>query len=475
MSRPEVNKPKTASENLCRGAQNPADYLDKQKEFFSTGRTISVSFRKAMLRRLYQEIRKSHRELTDALHLDLGKPEPEGYMCEVGLVLGEISYLIRHLEKWASPQRKMTELVNSFGKSFIIAEPLGNVLIMAPWNYPVLLSLEPLAGAIAAGNTVILKPSAYAPNTSHAMAKLLQRIFPPQFVAVVEGGRQENAGLLDLHFDHIFFTGSVHVGKTVMAQAAKNLTPVTLELGGKSPVVVDRTANVPLAAKRIVFGKLLNCGQTCIAPDYVLVEEAVHDVLVEALKKEFGRQCPDPLNGQTFAHLINQKHFERVLGLMDSDKIVYGGRFDRAGLRIEPTILDGVTMEDPVMQEEIFGPLLPVISVKNINEAGKLICSREKPLALYLFTNDPATEKDFLRRIPFGGGCINDTISHILSPRLPFGGTGHSGMGRYHGLSSFKTFSNEKSVVKKYQHPDLPMRYTPYKKVYEKMIRLIQR
>ena len=465
----------TMQENQRTEGKDTAALLNKQKHFFESGRTIPVEFRIAMLKKLYQAIRNGHKRLTTALTTDLGKSESEGYMCEVGLVLGEISYQIRHLRKWAAPKLTCTDLVNSFGKSFTIAEPLGNVLIMSPWNYPVLLSLEPLAGAIAAGNTVILKPSAYAPAAAHAMAELIRETFPAKYVTVVEGGRKENNDLLDLNFDHIFFTGSVAVGKTVMERAAKNLTPVTLELGGKSPVIVDHTADIHLAARRIVFGKLLNCGQTCIAPDYILVEKSVHDQLIEELKKAFSMQCPDPLSNQGYAHIVNKKHFDRVTGLIDPDKVVYGGTWDETRLCIEPTILDGITGEDAVMSEEIFGPLLPVITVENVTEAERFIRTRQKPLALYLFTGSKQTEDHFLRYVPFGGGCINDTISHILSPRLPFGGTGYSGMGRYHGYASFRTFSNEKSVVKKFLHPDLPMRYTPYKRVYEKMIRMIQR
>jgi len=267
----------------------------------------------------------------------------------------------------------------------------------------------------------------------------------------------------------------VAVGKTVMERAAKNLTPVTLELGGKSPVIIEKSANVKLAAKRIAFGKLLNCGQTCIAPDYVLVDESVHDRFVEEMKKQLGKQCPDALNNPGFAHMINKKHFDRVCGLINAEKVVFGGKSDEEKLKIEPTILDNVTAEDAVMQEEIFGPLLPVISVKNIKEAEEFIKNREKPLALYLFTNDKKVENRFMKYVPFGGGCVNDTIVHILSSRLPFGGVGNSGMGKYHGEYSFRTFSNEKPVVKKYLFPDLPMRYTPYKKVYEKLVRMIQR
>ena len=453
-----------------------AELLKKQKLFFASGRTIDIEYRIYTLKKLYRALKENSRTLTDAIGEDLGKSEAEAYMCEVGLVLGEISYQLSHIRKWAAPKKKITDLVNSFGSSYTVAEPLGNVLIMAPWNYPVLLCLEPLVGAVAAGNTVILKPSAYAPRTSSAIAGLIAKVFRPEHVCVVEGGRKENNDLLDLRFDHIFFTGSVAVGKTVMEKAAKNLTPVTLELGGKSPVVIDRTADIHLAAKRIVFGKLLNAGQTCIAPDYILVESSVHDLFIEELKKCLKKQCPSPLaDDGGFAHIVNRKHFDRVCGLIDREKVVYGGGINETNLRIEPTVLDKVDASDAVMQEEIFGPLLPVIAVRNMSEAEEFIKKREKPLALYIFTKDKRTENRFLRFVPFAGGCVNDTIVHILSSRLPFGGVGNSGMGQYHGIYSFRTFSNEKAVVKKFLHPDLPMRYTPYKKIYEKMVRLIQR
>lgn len=454
---------------------NAESILASQRAFFRAGRTMDVDFRITMLKRLYRELKENSKALTDALTKDLGKSESEGYMCEVGLVLGEISCQIRHIRKWAAPRHKRTDLVNYFAKSMTIFEPLGNVLIMAPWNYPVLLCLEPLVGAVAAGNTVILKPSAYAPEVSHALKALVDKVFVPGHVAVIEGGRAENNVLLDLRFDHIFFTGSVAVGKTVMERAAKNLTPVTLELGGKSPVIIEKSANIRLAARRIAFGKLLNSGQTCIAPDYVLVEEEVHDRFIEEMKKSLAKQCPDPLDNEGFAHMVNKKHFDRVCGLIDAGKVVYGGNFDEDKLKIEPTVLDNVTADDAVMQEEIFGPLLPVIKIGSMKEAEDFIKDREKPLALYIFTNDKKVEERFLKFVPFGGGCVNDTIVHILSSRLPFGGVGNSGMGKYHGEYSFKTFSNEKPVVKKYLFPDLPMRYTPYKKIYEKLVRMIQR
>ena len=451
------------------------ELLRRQQAFFRTGATLDLKFRTDALRRFCRALEEKQDLLCAALQSDLGKSDSEGYMTEVGQALSEAGFQRRHLKRWAAPRRVPTSLVNAFGSSCTIAEPLGSVLIMAPWNYPVMLSFEPLAGAVAAGNTVILKPSAYAPAASHAIAALIAGVFPPEHVAVVEGGRKENQDLLDLPFDHIFFTGSVAVGRTVLEHAARNLTPVTLELGGKSPVIVERSSDIRSAARRIVFGKLLNSGQTCIAPDYVLAERGIHDELIEALKQQFSEQCPDPLASSGFSHLVNSRHFHRLLGLIDREKVVYGGGSDEAALKLEPTILDGVTPEDAVMQEEIFGPILPVLTVENMEEAKAFVTARPKPLAMYIFTRDAVLSDRLLREIPSGGACVNDTISHILSSRLPFGGTGMSGMGKYHGLYSFRTFSNEKAVVRKYLRPDLPLRYTPYKNIYEKVVRLVLR
>ncbi len=451
-----------------------AELLERQREFFRSGRTLELSYRKDALHRLYKAVSERSTLLTDALTADLGKSETEGFLCEAGLTLTEIRCQLRHLRRWAAPKRKPTSLVNSFAASYILREPLGSVLVMAPWNYPVLLSLEPLVGAVAAGNTVILKPSAYAPHSSRVLADLVSSVFPPEYVAVVEGGRQANSDLLDLPFDHIFFTGSVAVGRVVMERAAKNLTPVTLELGGKSPVIVEKTADISMAAKRIVFGKLLNAGQTCIAPDYILAERPIHDALLEELKKQFAIQCPEPM-GNAFTHIVNEKHFDRVLGLIDPEKCVFGGGADRNTLHIEPTILDGVAASDAVMQQEIFGPILPILTVDSMAEAEEFIRARPKPLALYVFTNDRAAADRFTRHVSSGGACVNDTISHILASNLPFGGVGNSGMGQYHGEYSFRTFSHEKAVVRKILHPDMPMRYTPYKKEYDGLVRRMLR
>lgn len=447
--------------------------VDAQRAYFKKGETISITYRMEALNKLKAAIQQYEKPLLEAIQTDLGKSASEAYMCEVGLTLAEISYFQKHLRSWAKTRRMATPLTNFAAKSMIVQEPYGVVLIMSPWNYPVLLSLEPLIGAIAAGNTVVLKPSAYSPATSGVIAEMIENIFPAEYVTVVRGGRAENQSLLEQKWDYIFFTGGVTVGKMVMQKAAEHLTPVTLELGGKSPCVIDHTANLRIAARRIVFGKYLNCGQTCIAPDYALVEASVHDEFVRLLKEEtekmYGKNI---LDNKDYGKMINDKHFQRVLGLIESKKVVMGGTANAATLRIEPTILDGVTADDAVMQEEIFGPILPVLTVQNTDEAYEFIQNRPHPLALYLFTNDKAVEKRFMEQVPFGGGCINDTIIHIATHNLPFGGVGNSGMGSYHGKKSFETFSHSKSIVKKYTWLDLSLRYQPYGKIKDALVRM---
>lgn len=394
-------------------------------------------------------------------------------MCEVGLTLSELRFVRKHINSWSKTRTVRTPLAQFHGKSFTVQEPYGVVLVMSPWNYPVLLTLEPLIGALAAGNCCIVKPSAYSPATSQVITQLIGETFPKGYVAVVEGGREENQNLLEQTFDYIFFTGSVNVGKLVMEKASAHLTPVTLELGGKSPCIIDHTANLKLAAKRIVFGKYLNCGQTCVAPDYVLIEPGVKDRFLKYVKREIIRMYGnDPLSNPTYGKMINQKHFDRVLRLIHSTKTVYGGESNADTLQIAPTILDRVTEEDAVMQEEIFGPVLPILTVSSMDEAYAFVKKRPQPLALYLFTSDKKTEKRFLKKVPFGGGCVNDTIIHLATPYMGFGGVGNSGMGSYHGKKSFETFSHEKSIVKKYTWIDLPLRYPPYNKLKEKLVRM---
>lgn len=447
-----------------------------QRSHFQTGATMPLKHRLEALDKLKSAIMRYEKELLDAMHTDLGKSNSEGYMCEVGLTLSEISHVRSHLKKWAKPECRWTPLTNFPAHSQVVHDPYGVVLVMSPWNYPVLLTLEPLVGAIAGGNCVCVKPSAYSPATSAVILRLISETFPPEFVCVITGGRQENQALLDQKFDYIFFTGGVNVGRMVMEKASRHLTPVTLELGGKSPVIIDSNSNLRLAARRIAFGKYLNVGQTCIAPDYILCHQDVHDRFVEMFREEISAMYgPSPLDNPAYGKIINRKHFDRLCGLIDPEKVVLGGQKDAEALRIAPTVMNGVTESDAIMQEEIFGPIMPILKVENMDAAFHFIASRPHPLALYLFSNDRKTQHRFMHGLQFGGGCINDTIMHIASSTLPFGGVGDSGMGGYHGRDSFRTFTREKSVVKKYNWLDLPLRYQPYNGWKDFMIKMFLR
>ncbi len=449
------------------------EIVKKQRMYFAEGRTLEIGQRMEALNRLEQGILNYEQELYAALKKDLGKSRAESYMCEVGLTLSELRFVRKHVRKWSREKRVLTPLAQFHAKSFMVQEPYGVVLIMSPWNYPVLLTLEPLIGALAAGNCCVLKPSAYSPATSAVMKRMIAETFPEEYVTVVEGGREENQNLLSQKFDYIFFTGGVQVGKMVMEKAAANLTPVTLELGGKSPCIIDKSANLKLAARRLAFGKYLNCGQTCVAPDYVLIHEAVKETFLTLLKAEIRSMYgEEPLKNADYGKMINRKHFDRVLGLMNQEKLILGGESDAASLRIAPAVMDQVTEDDAVMREEIFGPLLPVLTVGSMEEAIAFVNRRPKPLALYLFTENREVEKNVLEYTSFGGGCINDTIIHLATSRMGFGGVGNSGMGSYHGKKSFETFSHEKSIVKKYTWIDLPMRYQPYTGWKEKLVRM---
>ncbi len=444
----------------------------KQRKYFQTGATLPVSTRITALRGLYDTISRYENEIHDALKKDLGKSGFESYMCETGLVLDEISYMLKHIRRFAREKRVRTPLAQFHSRSFKKPSPYGVTLIMSPWNYPFMLTLSPLADALAAGNTAVVKPSAYSPYTSEIIMKILSQCFDPQYVAVVTGGRAENTCLLQEHFDYIFFTGSQAVGKEVMRNAAEHLTPVTLELGGKSPCIVDQSANIRLAARRIVFGKYLNCGQTCVAPDYIYCHRSVKDALVKEIKQQiqiqYGRE---PLHNPDYGKIINEKHFDRIQGLIEERKTVHGGNSDRKALRIEPTVLDNVTFSDPVMQEEIFGPVMPILVFDSLEEVIEKINAMPHPLALYFFTSDKAAAKEVTSRCGFGGGCVNDTIIHLATTEMGFGGFGESGMGAYHGKTGFDTFSHYKSIVDKKTWLDLPMRYQPYRKMHEKMVR----
>ncbi|MFT3985208.1 MAG: aldehyde dehydrogenase [Lachnospiraceae bacterium] len=449
------------------------EIIKAQKMFFMGGRTREVAFRIVALKRLKTAIIKKREEIYKALETDLGKSEFESHMCEVGLTLSELSYMIAHTAQLAREKNVRTPLAQFASRSYLSPAPYGTVLIISPWNYPFLLSIDPLIDALAAGNTVVLKPSAYSPATSAVIASLIGECFPKKYAAVIEGGRAENTCLLQQKFDYLFFTGSQSVGREVMHRAAEHLTPVTLELGGKSPCIVDGTANMELAARRIVFGKYLNCGQTCVAPDHIYCREELVEELSAAIKKEIVRQYGEaPLTNGDYGKIINRKHFDRLRQLIDPEKTVYGGRYDEETLRIEPTVMTRVTWEDAVMQEEIFGPVLPILGFQNIDEVITAVNAHAHPLALYLFTENKKIVKKVFDSCGFGGGCVNDTVIHLATSQMGFGGFGESGMGSYHGQAGFRTFSHYRSIVDKKTWMDLPMRYQPYTKVNERLLRL---
>lgn len=449
---------------------NFTDLVARQRMYFNTGATRPVQFRIAQLDKLARLIRDNEKAILDALKYDLGKTDFEAFTTEILLVLEEIALMKKNVARWAKPARKSAGLFNFPAKGWQMHDPHGVCLIMSPWNYPFQLTLMPLVGAIAAGNTAVVKPSAYSQATTALIAKLAADTFPPEYIAVAEGGRSVNQDLLKQHFDYIFFTGSVEVGKLVMESASKFLTPVTLELGGKSPCIIDKSANVALAAKRAVWGKCINSGQTCVAPDYFLVHESVKDAFIaEAGKNLAAFYGPEPHRNPEFPNIVNRHHFDRLCALIQGAekanpkaKLISGGAVDADARKIEPAIIDGVSWDDPVMQEELFGPILPILTWTDEEEIVRKILSRPRPLALYLFTSDKAQEKRILNRVPFGGGCVNDTIMHVATHTLPFGGTGESGMGGYHGKPTFDSFSRIKSVVNKSTLVDIPLRYAPF-------------
>jgi aldehyde dehydrogenase (NAD+) len=447
--------------------------LQKQRNYYLAGATLPVKFRIEKLKTLYRAVQKYEKEIGEALTKDLGKSNFEGFMCESGLLLAEISYLIKNTKKFARIKKVKTPLAQFPSKSYKKPIPYGNTLIMSPWNYPFLLTMEPLADAIAAGNTAIVKPSAYSPETSRIVEKIIRECFEPEYVSVVTGGRIENSALLDCKFDFIFFTGSTNVGKEVLRRAAEHLTPVVLELGGKSPCIVDKSADISLSARRIVFGKYLNSGQTCVAPDYILCHTDIKERFIEAVKREIERQFgKEPLKNENYGKIINEKHFERLLSLIDKDKVVFGSGYERERCRIEPTVMDNVAFSDAVMGEEIFGPIMPIITFDDIDTVIEDLKGKEKPLALYIFSRDKKSIKRVIDELSYGGGCVNDVIIHLATSNMGFGGVGESGMGSYHGKDGFDAFSHYKSIVDKSLKIDLPMRYQPYKsKFYEKLIR----
>ena len=447
--------------------------IQTQRAYFQSGVTFSVSFRISMLKKLREAIDRHEKEICEALSADLGKSDFESFMCEIGMVRSELSHMLRHVKRYSKEKRVPTPLAQFPARSYVKPTPYGNVLIMSPWNYPFLLSIGPLIDALAAGNTAIVKPSAYSPATSAVVERILTECFDPAYVAVVTGGRKENSALLQQKFDLVFFTGSQSVGREVLRHTAETLTPAVLELGGKSPCIVDSTAKIRLAAKRIVFGKLLNCGQTCVAPDYVLCHESVQQELTKEIclqiQKQYGTSA---LENPDYGRIINRRHFERITRLIDPDKVAIGGGWKEVTLQIEPTVLVGVDWKDAVMQEEIFGPVLPILTYRHTEEIFRLLEERAKPLALYIFSEDRKTVEDITSRCRYGGGCVNDCMVHLANTDMGFGGVGESGMGAYHGKRGFDTFSHAKSILNKKTWLDLPMRYQPYKRsLYGKFVR----
>ena len=438
------------------------ELVELQRRAFFAANPRSVDMRLDQLERLYKTIVQWEDRICVALRMDLGKSREEAYLTEIGMALSEITCFLRHLPRWARAKREPLPLALFPGRSYIFKEPYGVALIMAPWNYPFQLTMIPLVGAVAAGNHCVVKPSAYAPATAQVMAELVSACFPSEQAAVVLGGQMENQALLEERFDYIFFTGGVNMGKRVMEKAARYVTPVTLVLGGKSPCIVEESADIPTAARRIAFGKALNSGQTCVAPDYLLAQEGIKDQLLSEIKACWQAFYGGPLFSSQWPKMVNEKHYQRVMNLIreEKEKIYCGGEGD--GERIEPTILTDISWDAPIMREEIFGPVLPVISFKTVYEIIPLINQREKPLALYLFTRRNAVKDLVLKHVSFGGGCVNDTMIHVPSNRLPFGGVGQSGVGRYHGRYSFDTFTHEKPVVMKGFWSDIKMRYPPF-------------
>lgn len=464
-------------QELQREGMNIELILEKQKDFFASGATLPVEGRIESLKRLRDAVKRHGDEIAGALGEDLGKSDYESFMCESGLTLTEITWMIRHVRSLSREKTVATPLAQFASRSYVKPAPYGNVLIMSPWNYPFLLTMDPLTDAVAAGNTVILKPSAYSPATSRVVSEIVSECFPPEYVAVVTGGREENTKLLEQKYDMVFFTGSQTVGREVLRHCAERLTPAVLELGGKSPCIVDASANIPLAARRIVFGKYLNCGQTCVAPDYILCEKPVKERLVSAITSEIIKQYGEnPLSNPDYGRIVNKKHFSRLLHLIQPDQVSFGGQSDLDTLQIAPTVLEAVTWEDPVMKDEIFGPLLPILTFDEFEEVFRILRNRPKPLALYIFSRDKSHIHSVTTQIPFGGGCVNDTVIHLATSAMPFGGVGESGMGSYHGVWGFEAFSHRKSIVDKKMWMDLPMRYQPYhRKLFEPLLRLFLR
>ncbi|PFN96116.1 aldehyde dehydrogenase family protein [Bacillus sp. AFS076308] len=444
--------------------------INKQKSFFKTEKTKNVDFRIEALQKLRNAIKKNEKTLMESLRTDLNKSEFDAYTSEIGFVLEELRFTVKHLRSWAAPKKVKTPVTHIGSNSYIYPEPYGVALIIAPWNYPFQLAVAPLIGAISAGNCAIIKPSELTPKTSEVLETLIKEIFPEEYIAVVQGGVETSQALLYEQLDYIFFTGSVPVGKIIMESAAKHLTPVTLELGGKSPCIVHEDANLKLAAKRIAWGKFTNAGQTCIAPDYLYVHKSIKDVFLQQFKETtlelYGKE---PLKNPDFTRIVSERHFNRLSSFLDNGQLFMGGNTDKERLTIEPTVLTDITWEESIMQDEIFGPLLPVMEYVDLSEVIEGIHRHPKPLALYIFSENNSIQEEVLNKVSFGGGCVNDTVYHFVSPYLPFGGVGTSGIGAYHGKGNFDTFSHQKSVLKQTTKFDIPFRYPNVKNGLEKI------
>ncbi|MFD3257133.1 aldehyde dehydrogenase [Paenibacillus lentus] len=439
--------------------------LQAHRRYFHNGNTRSIPFRLEQLKKLSDAIRRHEQKLLSALYKDLRKNEFEAYTTEIGYTLNSIRHSMKHLRQWAKPQKVRTPMYHVGSKSYMYKEPYGTVLIVGPFNYPFQLLIEPLIGAIAAGNCAILKPSENTPTVAAAVKQLIQETFDDSYIRVIEGERETTSALVNAPFDYIFFTGSVPVGRIVMEAAAQNLVPVTLELGGKSPVIVDRTADIDAAAKRIIWGKMINTGQTCIAPDYILAHSDIKAELIEKMKTAITSfYGPDARQSSDYGRIVNERQFDRLAAILEKDRtnVLFGGKTLREDLYIEPTLLDATSWSDAAMQDEIFGPILPIMGFQQLENAIQTIISRPKPLGLYLFTKDKSVENEVLTRVSFGGGCINDTITHVANPNLPFGGVGNAGIGAYHGKYSFDLFSHTKSIMKKSTRFDLKILFPPY-------------
>ena len=455
---------------------NAESIIQRQRQFFLTGATRSLSFRKDQLRRLYENVRKYESRILAALNADMHKPAFEAYSGEVGFVLEEIRFAIKNVDRWAKVTRVPTPLLHFRAHSEIHYDPYGTVLVIAPWNYPFQLLIAPVVGAIAAGNTVVVKPSEIASATERVVVELIGETFDDKFVAAYPGGVEATKELLSHQFDYIFFTGGSAIGKIVMAAATKYLTPLTLELGGKSPAIVDKDADLDVTARRLVWGKFYNAGQTCVAPDYLLVHKSIRDLLVEKIGREIEKSYgPEPMSSPDYASIIDQRHFDRLTALIPTGKVLRGGQFDRASRRIAPTLMECQGMSEAVMADELFGPILPIIAFESLDGAIAMVRERPNPLALYFFSNDKSRQDRVIGELAFGGGCINDTLIHLGNPHLPFGGVGMSGMGGYHGKFSFEAFSHRKGIIRKAFRPDFPVRYAPYNRLKLRLIRLLMK